>query len=132
MKLKFTDQTELAALMLSDMETLEGKQIMFSFTEIEYKTIFDLFSNPARTSQIEIIEEEKTVRLVCGYTKLLEIFTKPNEDRIDVLVAEEKLSAQVQTLQVQNIALKAQLQAQAQRNTLVEDCIAEMATIVYK
>ena len=37
----------------------------------------------------------------------------------------------VETLQAENKLLKAQLQAQTERSDFLEDCIAEMATVVY-
>lgn len=51
---------------------------------------------------------------------------------------EERLLEQIEQLKTQNAALtsensllKAQIQAQSDRSDFVEDCIAEMATVVY-
>lgn len=51
---------------------------------------------------------------------------------------EERLLEQIEQLETQNAALtsensllKVQIQAQSDRSDFVEDCIAEMATVVY-
>ncbi len=43
----------------------------------------------------------------------------------------EKPSPSPEELQLENKLLKAQLQAQTERSDFIEDCIAEMATMVY-
>ena len=44
---------------------------------------------------------------------------------------EERLLAKNEELKNENALLKAQLQAQTDRSDFVEECIAEMATLVY-
>ena len=44
---------------------------------------------------------------------------------------EQELLEKNEELRDENVLLKAQIQAQADRSDFVEECIAEMATLVY-
>lgn len=57
---------------------------------------------------------------------------KPSEEYENLFVPGEPSSRPtIEQLQKENKMLKAQLQAQVDRSDFIEDCIAEMATVVY-
>lgn len=57
--------------------------------------------------------------------------TKEEFIRLGYYVEPETPPPTVEELQLENRLLKAQLQAQTERSDFIEDCIAEMATMVY-
>ena len=69
-----------------------------------------------------IVSTEDYVKQYCQNNK----YTYEKENTINVVKPDP-----ISTLQQENKLLKAQLQAQTERSDFIEDCIAEMAGVVY-
>ena len=69
-----------------------------------------------------IVSTEDYVKQYCQNNK----YTYEKENTINIVKPDP-----ISTLQQENKLLKAQLQAQTERSDFIEDCIAEMAGVIY-
>lgn len=83
---------------------------------------FEWIPNDAFLSTCKECPESTEVGYIYKDGQFIDPSTIPHEPSMD-----EKIAA----LTSENTRLKAQLQAQSDRSDFVEDCIAEMATLVY-
>ena len=84
--------------------------------------VYKLYNNSEYINTIVCSPDDiSSIALLYGYTYELE---KEDIDNIMPL-------SPIEQLQQENKLLKAQLQAQTERSDFIEDCIAEMAGVVY-
>lgn len=94
--------------------TEEQPDIQQIFNEVMIECGEDVFESNFATAQREAYNGEVTV-----------------EDIEDPIVEPTQLESDVETLKEENSMLKAQINAQSEQMDFYEDCIAEMATVVY-